>query len=174
MTLGVDEFKSKLIGGGARPNLFQATVTYPGYAGGDIELSSFMCKAANLPASTIESIGVPFRGRELQVAGDRTFEPWTITVINDTNFAIRNAFERWSNGMNAHAANTGLTNPSEYKADMLISQLDRSGAVLKTYTFKGTFPSSVGAIDVSWDTTNEIEEFEVELQVDYWESNTTS
>jgi len=174
MTLGVDEFKSKLIGGGARPNLFQATVTYPGYAGGDIELSSFMCKAANLPASTIESIGVPFRGRELQVAGDRTFEPWTITVINDTNFAIRNAFERWSNGMNAHAANTGLTNPAEYKADMLISQLDRSGAVLKTYTFKGTFPSSVGAIDVSWDTTNEIEEFEVELQVDYWESNTTS
>jgi len=174
MTLGVDEFKSKLIGGGARPNLFQATVTYPGYAGGDIELSSFMCKAANLPASTIESIGVPFRGRELQVAGDRTFEPWTITVINDTNFAIRNAFERWSNGMNAHAANTGLTNPAEYKADMLISQLDRSGAVLKTYTFKGTFPSSVGSIDVSWDTTNEIEEFEVELQVDYWESNTTS
>lgn len=174
MTLGVDEFKSKLVGGGARPNLFQATITYPGYAGGDVELSSFMCKAANLPASSIESIAVPFRGREFQVAGDRTFEPWTITVINDTNFTIRNAFERWSNGMNAHSENTGLTTPADYKADMFVTQLDRSGAALKTYTFKGTWPSSIGAIDVSWDTTNEIEEFEVELQVDYWESNTTT
>lgn len=173
MTLGVDEFKSKLVGGGARPNLFQATVTYPGYAGGDIELTSFMCKAANLPSSNIESIAVPFRGRELQVAGDRTFEPWTITVINDTNFSIRNAFERWSNGINAHSENTGLTTPADYKAEMFVSQLDRSGAVLKTYTFRGTWPSSIGAIDVSWDTTNEIEEFEVELQVDYWVSNTT-
>ena len=174
MTLGVDEFKSKLVGGGARPNLFQATVTYPGYAAGDVELTSFMCKAAQLPASSVEAIEVPFRGRQLQVAGDRTFEPWSITVINDTNFTIRNAFERWSNGMNEHVNNAGLTNPIDYKADMYVTQLDRSGAALKTYTFKGAFPTSIAAIDVSWDTTNEIEEFEVELTYDYWVSGTTS
>ena len=174
MTLGVDEFKSKLTGGGARPNLFQATVTYPGYAAGDVELTSFMCKAAQLPASSVEAIEVPFRGRQLQVAGDRTFEPWSVTVINDTNFTIRNAMERWSNGMNAHEDNTGLTNPADYKTDMFVTQLDRSGAALKTYVFKGAFPTSVGAIDVSWDTTNEIEEFEVEFTYDYWVSNSTN
>lgn len=168
MTLGVDEFKAKLVGGGARANLFQATVTYPGYAGGDVELTSFMCKSAQLPASTVAAIEVPFRGRQLKVAGDRTFEPWTITVINDTNFSIRNAMERWMNGMNTHVNNTGLTNPADYKANMIIDQLDRSGAKLKTYEFRGAFPSSVSAIDVSYDTNDEVEEFEVELQVDYW------
>jgi len=173
MSLRVDDFKSKLTGGGARSNLFQATVTYPGYAAGDVELTSFMCKSAQLPASTIETITVPFRGRQLQVAGDRTFEPWTITIINDTNFSIRNAFERWMNGINAHTENSGLTNPTDYKADMIIEQLDKSGLTVKRYDFRGTFPTSVGAIDVSYDTENEIEEFEVELQVDYWESNST-
>jgi hypothetical protein len=132
-----------------------------------------MCKSAQLPASTIETITVPFRGRQLQVAGDRTFEPWTITIINDTNFSIRNAFERWMNGINAHTENSGLTNPTDYKADMIIEQLDKSGLTVKRYDFRGTFPTSVGAIDVSYDTENEIEEFEVELQVDYWESNST-
>jgi hypothetical protein len=173
MSLRVDDFKAKLTGGGARSNLFQATVTYPGYAAGDVELTSFMCKSAQLPASTIETITVPFRGRQLQVAGDRTFEPWTITIINDTNFFIRNAFERWMNGINAHTENSGLTNPTDYKADMIIEQLDKSGLAVKRYDFRGTFPTNVSAIDVSYDTENEIEEFEVELQVDYWESNST-
>lgn len=172
--LGVDDFKSKLVGGGARSNLFKATVNYPGYAAGDVELTSFMCKSAQLPASTIEAITVPFRGRQLQIAGDRTFEPWTITVINDTDFSIRNAFERWMNGINGHAENTGLTNPTDYKADLIIEQLDKSGVAVKRYDFRGAFPTSVGAIDVSYDTENEIEEFEVELQVDYWESGTTT
>jgi len=172
--LGVDDFKSKLVGGGARSNLFKATVNYPGYAAGDVELTSFMCKSAQMPASTIETITVPFRGRQLQVAGDRTFEPWTITIINDTDFAIRNAFERWMNGINGHQENTGLTNPTDYKADMIIEQLDKSGVAVKRYDFRGTFPTSVSAIDVSYDTENEIEEFEVELQVDYWESNSTT
>jgi len=174
MSLNIDDFKSKLTGGGARSNLFRATVTYPGYAAGDVELTSFMCKSAQLPASTIETIAVPFRGRNLQIAGDRSFEPWTITIINDTDFAIRNAFERWMNGINAHTENTGLTNPTDYKADMIIEQLDKSGVAVKEYRFKGSFPTSVGAIDVSYDTENEIEEFEVELQVDYWESGTTT
>jgi hypothetical protein len=172
--LGVDDFKSKLVGGGARSNLFKATVNYPAYAAGDVELTSFMCKSAQMPASQIEAITVPFRGRQLQIAGDRTFEPWTITIINDTDFAIRNAFERWMNGINGHSENTGLTNPTDYKADLIIEQLDKSGVAVKRYDFRGTFPTSVSAIDVSYDTENEIEEFEVELQVDYWESGTTS
>jgi hypothetical protein len=174
MTLRVDDFKSKLIGGGARSNLFRATVTFPAYAAGDVELTSFMCKSAQLPASTMETITVPFRGRQLQIAGDRTFEPWTITIINDTDFAVRNAFERWSNGINAHEENAGLTNPSDYKSDMIVEQLDKSGVAVKRYDFRGAFPTSIGAIDVSYDTENEIEEFEVELQVDYWISGTTS
>lgn len=174
MSLNIDDFKSKLVGGGARSNLFRATVTYPGFAAGDIELTSFMCKSAQLPASTIETIEVPFRGRQLKIAGDRTFEPWSITIINDTDFAVRNAFERWMNGVNGHQENTGLTNPTDYKADMIIEQLDKTGVAVKRYDFKGAFPSSVGAIDVSYDTENEIEEFEVEIQYDYWTSDTTT
>ena len=174
MSLNIDDFKSKLTGGGARSNLFRATITYPGFAAGDIELTSFMCKSAQLPASTIEAIEVPFRGRQLKIAGDRTFEPWSITIINDTDFAVRNAFERWMNGVNGHEENTGLTNPTDYKADMIIEQLDKSGIAVKRYDFKGSFPTSVGAIDVSYDTENEIEEFEVEIQYDYWTSRGTT
>ena len=172
--LGVDDFKSKLVGGGARANLFKATVNFPAYAGGDVELTSFMIKAAQLPASIIAPIMVPFRGRQLQIAGDRTFEPWTITVINDTNMEIRNAFERWMNGINQHNANTGLTNPVDYQADMIVEQLNKAGEVTKRYDFRGTFPTNVSAIDVSYDSENTIEEFTVELQVQYWESGTTT
>ena len=100
--LGVDDFKSKIRGGGARPNLFKVTLNFPGYAGGDVELASFMCKTGQLPASTIAPITVPFRGRQLQMAGDRTFEPWSVTIINDTDFNVRDAMERWMNGMAAH------------------------------------------------------------------------
>ena len=95
--LGVDDFKSKLRGGGARPNLFKATVNFPGYAGGDVELTSFLCKTAQLPSSIMNVMEVPFRGRQLKIAGDRTFEPWTVTILNDTDFSIRNAMERWMN-----------------------------------------------------------------------------
>jgi hypothetical protein len=175
MTLGVDEFKSKLTGGGARPNLFQVTATFPAVAPtAPVVETSFMCKAAALPASTIGNIPVAFRGRELQIAGDRTFEPWTITVINDTDFVVRDAFEGWMNGINGHAENSGATNPDDYKSDMTISQLDKQGIPIKTYIFRGTFPSSVSSIDVSWDETDSIEEFTVELQVDYWTARTTS
>lgn len=172
--LGVDDFKSKLVGGGARPNLFKATINFPAYAGGDVELTSFLVKAASLPASTINTIQVPFRGRQLQIAGDRTFEPWAITIINDTDFKIRNAFERWMNGINQHNANTGLTNPVDYQADMQVAQLDKAGNEVKVYNFRGTFPTAVSTIELSYDSSDQIEEFQVELQVQYWESNTTS
>jgi hypothetical protein len=172
--LGINDFKSKLIGGGARNNLFKVTCNFPGYAAGNTELASFMIKAAQLPSSTIAPITVPFRGRQLQIAGDRTFEPWAVTVINDTSFELRNAFERWMNGINAHAANTGLTNPSSYVKDLAVEQLNKDGSVLKKYDIRGCWVSSVSAIDLSYDSENTIEEFGVEFQVTYWESNTTN
>jgi len=172
--LGVDDFKSKLRGGGARPNLFQATVNFPGYAGGDVELTSFLCEAAQLPGSVMGLVTVPFRGRQLKIAGDRTFEPWTVTVINDTDFAVRDAMERWMNGMNAHSANTGLVNPVDYQADLTVEQLDRNEKVLKRYDFRGAFPVSVSAIPLDYDQQTAIEQFDVEFAYQYWESNTTS
>lgn len=172
--LGVDDFKSKLKGGGARANLFDVRVNFPAYALGDAELTSFLCKAAALPASVGAPIEVPFRGRVLKIAGDRTFEEWTITVINDTGFEIRDAMERWMNGINSHNANTGFTDPDEYQTDLSVDQLDKDGTVLKTYNFRGCFPTNISAVDLSYDTTNTIEEFQVTFQVQYWESNTTS
>jgi len=172
--LGIDDFKSKLVGGGARPNLFKVTSNFPGYAQGDVELTSFMCKAAQLPASVLTNIEVPFRGRKLNMAGDRSFEPWTITVYNDIDFGVRDSFERWSNGINAHSANTGLANPTDYMADMIVEQLDNSGNPVKKYDFRGAYPTNIGAIELSYDEASAIEEFTVELNIQYWESNTTS
>jgi len=172
--LGVDDFKSKLRGGGARANLFKITLNFPIYAGGDVELTSFMCKGGALPASVIAPITVPFRGRQLQIAGDRTFEPWTVTVFNDTGFEVRNAMERWMNGINSHSQNAGITNPVDYQADLIVEQLDKNGNSIKRYDIRGAFPTNVSAIDLSYDANDAIEEFTVEFQVQYWESNTTS
>ena len=172
--LNIDDFKAKLKGGGARPNLFKATINFPAYAQGDVEITSFMCKAATLPGSLMGIVEVPFRGRLLKIAGDRTFETWSPTILNDTDFKVRNAMERWMNGINAHSANTGLVAPADYSADLVIEQLDRDEAVLKKYNFRGCFPTSIGAIDLAYETNDVIEEFTVEFQVQYWESNTTS
>ena len=172
--LGVDDFKSKLRGGGARPNLFKATLNFPAYAGGDVELSSFLCKTAQLPVSEMALVNVPFRGRQLKIAGDRTFQNWTVTIINDTDFSVRDSLERWMNGINSHAANTGLSNPVDYEADLSVDQLDRNGDVLKTYNFRGCFPVNIGEIALSYETNDVVEEFTVEFAIQYWESNTTS
>ena len=168
--LGVDDFKAKLKGGGARPNLFKATINFPGYANGNVELTSFMCRAAQLPASVMSEIIVPFRGRELKIAGDRTFEIWSPTIINDTDFAVRDAMERWMNGINAHSANTGLSSPILYEADLFIEQLDRDGTSLKKYTFRGAFPQAISPIDVSYAAVDDIERFQVTFQYQYFES----
>jgi hypothetical protein len=172
--LGVDDMKAKLVGGGARPNLFKVTMAFPSYVTANVELASYMCKATSMPASTIAPIAVPFRGRTLQVAGDRTFDPWSVTIINDTDFNVRNSFEQWMNGINQHKANTGLTQPSSYMADMIVEQLDKDGTVEKTYNIRGTFPTNLGAIELNYESENAIEEFEVELQVQYWESDKTT
>ena len=172
--LGVDDFKSKLRGGGARPNLFQVTINYPGFADGDPELTSFLVEAATLPGSTFGIIPVFFRGRVLKMAGDRTFAEWATTIINDTDFSIRNSIERWMNGINAHSANTGLTAPITYEADLLVDQLDRNGDKLKTYTFRGAYPQDLSEISVSYSDNDNIERLTCTWAYQYFESNTTT
>ena len=120
------------------------------------------------------TIIVPFRGRQLKMAGDRTFDVWTPTIINDTDFNVRNSMERWMNGMNAHSANTGLTNPVDYEADLVVDQIDKDGSTLKTFNFRGCFPTAISPIDLSYGLENDIERFTVEFQVQYWEAATTS
>ena len=198
----LEDFKARLIGGAARPNLFEVELTFPSFATdatttGDTdqtrtvsELSRFMIKTANLPASNVGVIEVPFRGRTLKIAGDRTFDVWTITVINDVDFSIRTAFEKWMNAINKHDDNSGLINPAQYQKDAVVKQFGRSSVasanssvtspvatgpgdaipVLKAYKFYGIFPTSVSAIDLSYDSTDSIEEFTVDLQVQWWDA----
>jgi len=168
----ITDFKSKLTGGGARPNLFEVVMTFPDAAQpGSVVLDKirFLAKAANLPASNVAQIEVPFRGRILKIAGDRSFETWTVTVINDTDFSIRSAFENWMNKMNRVSDNTGLTNPADYQSDAFVYQLDRNGGTLRQYHFYDVFPTSVTPIELSYDAQG-IEEFQVELQVQWWEA----
>ena len=174
--LGIDDFKSKLQGGGARPNLFKVTVNFPTAipTDGDAELTSFLCRAAQLPGSTIPPMPVPFRGRVLNMAGDRTFEPWTVTCMNDTNFVIRDSMERWMNGINAHSLNTGEVNPVNYQADLKVDHLDKDEKVLKTYNFIAAFPTALSPIELAYDANDQIEEFTIEWTYQYWTSNTTS
>ena len=171
--LGIDDFKSKLTGGGARSTLYKATVNYPSFVGGDVELTSFLIKASKLPDSTIEQITVPFRGRLLKMAGGRTFTDWSTTIINDTDFRVRNDLEKWSNAINEHANNTGLTNTNDYFCDMQIDQLDKDGSTIKSYNFRGCWPTAIAEIAVGYES-EAIEEFECTWAVQYWESNTTT
>ena len=172
----INDFKAKLAGGGARPNQFKVTMPFPGYSqvGGEIEEMAFLCKITQLPAMNLGFVTVPFRGRQLKMAGDRTFDVWTVTIINDTDFAIKNAMERWMNGMNAHSANTGLTTPVAYEADLLVEQLDRSGDTLKKYTFRGSYPQDMSPIELSYATNDEIERFTVTFAYQYYETDTTT
>jgi len=168
--LGVDQFKAKLSGGGARPNLFKITLAYPRIMTGDVELTSFMCNAGNLPASNVNAVPVAYRGRQLYVAGDRSFEPWSVNVINDTNFEVRRSMEVWMNSMNAHQSNTGVTSPLDYQADLTVDQLDKNESILYTYKFRGCFPTGVSAIALGYSANDTIEEFSVDFSVQYWES----
>ncbi|PNX47457.1 MAG: hypothetical protein BV459_04415 [Thermoplasmata archaeon M11B2D] len=170
----ITDFKAQLKGGGARNSLFHVDMSFPGFAGNrsDDEKLHFTCKAASLPASTIPAIEVPYMGRKIKVAGNRTFEEWTITVINDTDFKVRNAFERWMDRINSHAGNVGL-DWGRLTRDAAITQYDRSGKKIKKYLFKDIFPTTLGAIEMSWDSDT-VEEFTVTLSFNYWTSDTTS
>jgi hypothetical protein len=185
----ISQFKSALSGGGARPNLFEVELAKlpDGISGWDADNFRYMCKAAALPASNIASIDVPFRGRIFKVAGDRTFDTWTVTIINDEGFRLRNAFEDWMEKISKLSNNLGATNPEAYMVDATVYQLGRgsiasskdntgsANSVLSTYTFESIFPTNISAIDLSYDSSDTIEEFTVEFQVQSFrkESNTT-
>ena len=208
MARGISEFKTKLINGGARPNLFLVRLNFPTTLSeiadiGQVEASNilteraeFLVKTAQLPASTIGTIDVPFRGRMLKVAGDRTFEPWSVTVVNDGEFGIRKAFETWSRGINALTENVsqlgyGDDNPG-YCVDLEVFQLSRDGKtpnktpqaitaggvdgmdVVRSYKFYDAWPSSLSAIDLSYESNDQIEEFTVEFQYNYYETSNPS
>jgi hypothetical protein len=169
----ITDFKSKLTGGGARANLFEVVLSFPASAPTDsnvLDKTRLLVKTAALPASTVGPINVPFRGRILKIAGDRTFESWTVTVINDTDFSIRSALEKWSNSINRLSDNTGVTDPNQYQADAYVYQLDRDGSTLRAYHMYDIFPTNIAAIPLSYETTDAIEEFTCEFQVQWWEA----
>ena len=192
----ISQFKSKLRGGGARPNLFEVAIpNFPDFVGGSYNNDDkanlrFMCKAANLPASNVAPVEVPFRGRILKVAGDRTFDPWTITIINDEDFRLRTSFEAWMNGVSKLDNATGATAPTSYMQDAYVYQLGRSATisgenpvgdisatgptesanVLRAYRFIDIFPTNVAEVPLSYETGDTIEEFTVEFQVQYFEA----
>ena len=174
----ISNFKAALIGGGARPNLFEVELTtLPAGIAWDADNFRYMCKAAQLPASQIANIDVPFRGRIFKVAGDRTVDQWSVTIINDENFRLRNAFEEWVNLIANLDTNLGATDPSAYMVNAKVYQLGRgsspnsqtnagnANSVLKEYEFQDIFPTTVSAIDLSYDSTDAIEELTVDFQV---------
>ena len=172
----INDFKAKLSGGGARANQFKVLMPFPGYAqvGGEIEDLAFLCQATSLPAMTIGTFTVPFRGRAIKIAGDRTIATWSVTVLNDTNFKLRNAFERWQNGINSMSDNEGLTNPGDYQVDAFVDQLDRNGATIKSYTLRGAFPNDITSIALGMGTNDSIETFDVTFDYQYFDTNTTT
>ena len=172
----INDFKTKLAGGGARANQFKVTMPFPGYAqvGGETEELAFLCQVTSIPAMSIGTTTVNFRGRPIYLAADRTFEPWTVTVLNDTNFKLRDAFERWQNGINNMSDNEGLTNPVDYQTDCFVDHLDRNGNTIKSYTLRGLMPIGISAIDLNYDEQAAVEEFTVEFRYQYFESNTTT
>lgn len=185
----ITDFKSRLTGGGSRANLFEVVLAFPAglttvnTTGTDGDLYRFMVKGAELPGSTVTAISVPFRGRQLKVSGDRTFAPWTITVINDTNFTLRNSFEKWMNFMNRNDDNAGVITPADYQTNMLVHQLGRGvqnvntlpGAsdaipIHKSYKFYGAFPTDITPIQLSYDSVDTIEEFSVTFEYQWWDT----
>ena len=185
-TKTLSAFKSRLSGGGARPNLFEVSIaSFPSsiqdaWNADENESFKFLCKSATLPASNVANVDVPFRGRILKVAGDRTFDPWTVTVINDEDFKVRTAFERWANVMSKLDDATGVSNPGSYMTDAEVSQLGRGASlnattndggqseVLRTYRFYDIFPTAITEIALSYDTGDTVETFDVTFQIQYF------
>ena len=180
----ITNFRDRLVGGGARPNLFEVNIELPDGVTGQADYRDdvrFMIKAAEIPAANIGNIPVPFRGRVLPVAGDRTFDPWTVTVINDSKFNIRDAMEQWSNKINDLQFDVGDISPSNYQTKAEVFQLSRGGKtsgasstggetinVLRTYNFEGIYPSVVSSIPLDYGATDSIEEFQVTFNYLFW------
>lgn len=167
----ITEIQSQLTGGGARPSQFRVQISSP-IDSLSLSKQSFMIMAASIPASTIGSIPVPYGGRSINVAGYRTFQPWQVQVINDEDWVVRGSFERWNGAINSYITNsrlTGTSAPAAYKAYGQVDQYSQAGDVIKTYTFSGMFPTSVGAIQLSWADANQIETFPVVFAIDSFE-----
>jgi len=175
MAFSVNEFRSQMTGDGARPNLFEVSMPFPGFsspANAQTKLT-FMCKSAQLPGSTLGVVPVQYFGRELKFVGNRTFADWTITIINDEDFIVRNAFERWMNGINSHNLNIRnplASAPLSYSVDGDVTQFGKKGDTLKRCKFIGLFPTDISAIDVDWGSNDTIEEFTVSLAYQWWEA----
>jgi hypothetical protein len=174
--VNISEFKNAFKGGGARANLFEVELAFPDFAGSQeaTRVGKFMIKSAQLPPSTLGVIEQNYRGRIFKMPGDRIFPEWTITILNDTDFLIRNAFEAWSNGINTHEGNLGAEDLTETMVQMSAFQLDRRGNRIKPYVFKDLWPSEVSPIEVSHESTNQIQEYTVTLQYSEWVSDTTT
>ena len=182
----ISNFRDRLIGGGARPNMFEVNIDLPDQISKDKnrdENMRFLIKAAEIPAANIGNIPVPFRGRVLPVAGDRTFDPWTVTIINDASFDIRRVMEEWSNLINDLEFDVGDINPADYQKSAQVFQLSRqsqgqggaSGGnkgdiiqTLRTYNFEGIYPNAVSSIPLDYGATDQIEEFQVTFNYLFW------
>jgi hypothetical protein len=165
----ISSFKSQLAGGGARANQFRCVINFPNTvnSGGAGSTAEFLCKAASIPASTVANIEVMYRGRAVNFAGERSFDPWTVTVYNDNDFILRNAFENWVDTISNPNATGGLLLPSAYQTDLEVHQLDRNDQVLQSYSFKDAYPTSVSEIGLSWDQNNQIQEYSVTFQYNF-------
>jgi hypothetical protein len=177
MAFNVDSFRSQMIGDGARPNLFECRIPAPGIPGVIMPTNlGFFARAAQLPGSTVNQVPVMYFGRELKFAGNRIFQDWTVTVINDEGFEIRNAFERWMNALNSHVSN--VRNPSgvdplSYTSQGEVIQYGKNGSRAKEYVFVGMFPVDISPIELDWGANDQIEEFAVTFAYQYWTSDTT-
>ena len=168
----IEDFKAVLQGGGVRPTMFQVEMAFPDAVVVDPTQSdnegTYLIKAAQLPSSNVGIINVPFRGRQLKVSGDRAFDDWTVTITNDVSFGLRKGFEKWSEVIQNMNFALGANELNDYFATATVRQLDRDGNQLRAYKFEGIWPSSVGAIDLSFDSTDQVEEFDVTFNVQYW------
>lgn len=170
MAFNVNEIRSQLTLGGARNSLFQVTFNNPANSSASLKVP-FLVRAAQLPSSNLGTIPVPYYGRTIKLAGDRTFDAWTVTVINDEDFLIKNALEEWTNKINSLQGNLrtfGSAAPSQYKAIAEVTQFSKTGLPIRTYKFDGIYPEAVSGIDVDWGQTDTIEEFSVTFQYDFW------
>ena len=173
ITSNVSSFLSK-VSQGVRPNMFEVSIQFPDTARAeDTEIVTYMCKSAALPSSNVGVIEVPFRGRTVKIAGDRTFDNWSATFINDKDFKTRSYFEKWLEQINSHQANTaGIIDPTQYGRTVTVKQLEKDdstgGEVVRSYKLWYAFPTSASAIDLAYDSNDQIEEFSIEFQYSYW------
>lgn len=171
----IDTFKSKLANGGARPNFFRVDLKFPTLvnSGTAADNATFLIKATSLPASTLENIEVPYRGRKVNFSGERSFEPWTVTIINDTDFSIRRSMERWHDLIVKYHETNGEVAWENYQETLTVTQLDRNDQPLYRYQFVNSYPTSIASIDLNYDQTAAVEEFDVTFQYDYYETVAT-